>query len=224
MAVQYSDELERVMRDARNIMQDHARSIGELCMSWAALDYAIDRLFDPLLGCDKAVTASLTSSMEKMEARIAAIRRILVQEGISKAWSNWIDGLFRRILDEIAPIRNRYVHDRWQMKRGELQKIDKRASSKKLQAFQSNQLIFDTTKAIPTKDVDRLREYIDTVLWAIEIAAMDLEEWRTTKQMRPPREQWIPACKPRTRMDRFPIVIAWNGEQRLPFEYVTDPE
>lgn len=104
-----------------------------------------------------------------------------------------------------------------------MQRVEKRAQIAKSQSHQPSKLIFDTKRATPVAQVDRLRQYVDTVLWALEIMHDDLVRWRETGNMRQPRTEWIPAGKQRTRISHFPTVIVWDGEQPLPFDYVTDP-
>jgi hypothetical protein len=222
MVVTYSDELKKAMQKAEETMLSHARAIGELCISWAALDNAVDSLFEPLLSCDRGTAASVAAGMDKLEARIGIIRRLLIHQKLDGPWRDWVEGLFKRILEELAPLRNRYVHDQWTLRKGEPLKIDKRARVLKPQSRQPDQLIFDASNVTPTEAVDRLRAYVDTVLFALEFASGDLKRWRTTGRTPRPLSELIPACKPRTRLDHFPIILAWSGEQPLPFSFSTD--
>jgi hypothetical protein len=223
MVVQYSEEVQASIAKATNLMLDHARAIGELCMSWAALDNAIDELLIPLLDCDRGTIASLVSSMEKTEARVNAIKRIMVHADLDLDWREWVNSLLGRIMAELAPMRHRYVHDRWQFRRGEVQRIEKRALIRKAQSRQPDKLFFDATNVTPVADVDRIRAYVDTVLFGLEIAQDDLEWWRKTGRLRRPRELWIPLGRPKTRMAHFPTFVAWKEGQPPPFEFVTDP-
>lgn len=103
MAIQYSDEVIDALEKVTNLLHDHARSIGELCMSWAAMDNAIDDLLEPLLDCDRATIACLATSMEKTEARISTIKRLMVLSDISPDWRNWADMILNRITVELGP-------------------------------------------------------------------------------------------------------------------------
>lgn len=223
MVVQYSESLEKAMKEAQSAMLDHARAIGELCMSWAALDNAVDSLLEPLMNCDRAVAASIAAATDRLESRIGIIRRLLVYRELDGPWREWVEGLFKRITDELGPLRNRYVHDQWRLKSGTILKIDKRAAIRKPQSRQPDRLVYDTSDVTPTEAVDRLRTYIDTVLFAMQFAVTDLETWRTTGRKPLPLEQLLPANKPKSRMDHFPIILVWNGAQPLPFSFVTDP-
>jgi hypothetical protein len=223
MTVQYSEEVRRAIEQATATHHAHARAIGELCISWAALDHAIDELLEPLLNRDRQIIACISSSLDKLGPRVEISKRLIVHEGLSEQWQDWFSDIFSRITDEIAPLRNRYVHDRWRMKRGEMLRIDSRAVVKRVQAHQPKTLVLDAVHVTPVDEVDRLRANVETVTYAINIASYDLSCWRKTGQLRPLRTQLIPASKPRSRMDRFPVMIVWNGEQLPAYGYVTDP-
>lgn len=223
MVVQYSETLQEAIEKYAALARDHARAIGELCMSWAALDHSVDQLLEPLLNCDRAIVASVSSSVDRLEPRVDIAKRLIVHAEFGDPWQHWFFDIFARITDELGPLRNRYVHDRWRMRRGEMQRVVKRANVAKSQSREPKKLVFDSVHITPVAEVDRLRANIDTVTYAIEIASYDLEHWRKTGRLPRLRKLLIPASTLRTRMDRFPAMIVWNGEQLPPYEYVTDP-
>lgn len=223
MAIQYSAKAIEAMKKAEALVAEHSQAIGELCISWAALDHAIDKLLEPLLNLDRATVVSITSSLDRMEPRLQIAKKLLVQTGLSDQWQKWFHAVFTRVSDELAPLRNRYVHDRWHMRRGEMQRVERGGKVAIPQARQPRRLVFDSEHITPAAEVDRLRSNVDTVTYAIEIATYDLGKWRNSG--RPPRlrKLLIPASTRRTRMTRFPMLLVWNGEQLPPYEYVTDP-
>ena len=147
MVVQFSDAVEKAIEQAIERMRAHARAIGELCMSWAALEHAVDRLLEPLLDCDRGTAAAIASATDRLAARIDIIRRLLVHQELNGPWRDWIEKVLNRITNEVAPARNRCVHDRWRIQRGLIMKIDKRASIARPQSHHPQQLIFDTVPA-----------------------------------------------------------------------------
>lgn len=223
MATQFSAEMKREIEKNIAAHRDHARAIGELCISWAALDHAIDELLECLLNCDREIVVSISSSMDRLSPRVEIAKRLMVHLSLEEPWQQWFSKIFTRITEELGPLRNRYVHDRWKMKRGETWRIDSRAFVAKPQAHKPKQLYFDARHVTPATEVDRLRDNIDTVTYAIEIAVYDLRNWRKTGQLRPIRTQLAQASTPRSRMDRFPMLIVWNGEQLPPYDYIIDP-
>ena len=212
------------MDEAVAKVHDHARAIGELCMSWAALDSAIDELLEPLLNCDRTTAASISSSIDRLEPRVEIAKRMIVHADFGEDWQKWFFAIFQRITDELGPQRNRYVHDRWRMRRGEMQRIAKRAVIEKGQAYQALKLTFDHEHVTPVGEVDRVRSCVDTVTYAIELAANDLRDWRIKGRLRRLRTLLVPASKRRTRMDRFPTMLSLYEEPQSPYSYATDPE
>lgn len=222
MALRFSSELNLAIEKNIATQQEHARAIGELCIAWAALDHAVDQMLEPLLNCGRDIVACISSSMDRTGPRLEIAKRLVVHLNLDDTWQGWLTDIFSRITEELGPLRNRYVHDRWRMKRGEMWRIDSRAQVKKPQANQPKQLFFDSGEVTPVTEVDRLRANIETVTYAIEIATFDLRNWRKTGQLRPLRQQLVPASTRRSRMDHFPLMIIWDGEQLPAYNYEVD--
>lgn len=222
MALQYSESLAAALREVEDVMMDHARSIGELCMSWAVLDRSIDDIFGPLIQHDKGVVACLATSMEKPDARIAVIKRLFVHFDVEIEWRRWAESLFNRVVTELGPLRNRYVHDRWVLRNGEMETVDKRAKIRKVQSREPDKLVFDNSKVTTVDKVDRLRDYIDTVIVGLNFMQLDLEAWRNSGFSGLSHKFWPEFGRERTRLVRYPTLIVNPGRGGQSLEFVTD--
>lgn len=177
----------------------HALSIGNLCMTWAALDRILDDLFEPLLQCSSAQVASIITNLENVSARCDILKRLLVNEAPSEAYREWLTALLDRVSGELSPLRNRYVHDHWTVNNLEIVRTDKRAQIGKAQSRQPLTLRFDTRHVTDPKDVDNLTHRITLVLAMLAFAENDLRIWRHRGQPLEPHPEYIAASKPRAR-------------------------
>lgn len=105
----------------------HAMNLGQLCMSWAALDRVIDDLFEPLLDCSAAQVASIVTNVDNISARCDILKRFLHLEPVGDEFREWLVAVLNRVSNELAPLRNRYIHDHWSVKLDAIVRTDKRA-------------------------------------------------------------------------------------------------
>jgi hypothetical protein len=200
----------------------HVQSIGQLCITWAVLDSKVDELFEPLLQCSPAQVASLVTNVDTISARCDILRRLITLESPSPEYRKWVIALLNRVTGELAPLRNRYVHDNWSISHEAVVKIDKRAKIGKAQSRMDEELSFNTKEVTPTEVVDKLTGRVRLVFAMLHWAAYDLRHWRRTGQPLKPHPQYIEASKPNA---RWPTLQEAEAARRLgpkPSEYVFD--
>jgi hypothetical protein len=179
------------------VIQAHAQSIGNLCISFASLDRAISGLYAPLLQCSAAQAACIVD--ENISRRTAVAIKLLHLEPLDPDWVDWVSALLRRSDGELGAGRNRYIHDLWQIGQGGTVRVDPRAKLGRPQSHQRPTVQFDTVHPTAEHEIGRLGERVSTVATALAVAKIGLETWRQTGQ--PPQldPQWLPACKPQSR-------------------------
>lgn len=181
------------------MLRDHYLAIGGLCATWAVIDRQIDTLIGELLPAPMDKVASITTNMDTISARCEVAKRLIVLEYPHPQFRDWVLGLLQRVSGEIAPLRNRYVHDAWQIKEGVLLRHDKRASVKKPQAHQEPVLVFDISHVTDPGEVGRLDECARFVMTGLALAIQDLERWRKRGVAGEPLPDWLPMSLPRAR-------------------------
>lgn len=193
-----NEEIEATQEQWRR--QDrHALSIGRLCMTWAALDRTVDDLFEPILQCSAAQVASIITNIENISGRCDILKRLLVNDAPSEDYRVWLAGLLGRVSGELAPLRNRYVHDHWTVTNLEIVRLDKRAKIAKPQSRERDTLLFDTRHVTDPDDIDKLTARITLVLAMLAFAEYDLGVWRQTGLPLKPHPQYTEASKPNAR-------------------------
>lgn len=206
MAITYSDEVLAAMKQAQEDFQHHAELIGVLCISWAALDHALDPLFTHLLQCSEKQVACFAANIEQVGLRCEILKRLLIVEAPSQNWREWLTAILDRVSGELAPIRNRCIHDAWSRKDGKMTRTDRRLQIGKSQSRQPDTLIYNTEHVMPADQVERLLRQVEAVTGALEGANRDLRKWRETGQPVEPDPQLVPVCK---RTARY-----WTDQER----------
>ena len=176
-----------------------AHAIGSLCATWAVIDRALDQLLAALIPTTIDRVTCITTSASDVSSRCEMLTRLITLEHPTPAFRNWLISLLRRVSGEIGPLRNRYVHDAWAVRNGELLRYDRRAKIGKAQSHQEATLQFDLTHVTPFDEVQRVDERAKYVMTGLLFAEQDLTRWRKTKSGRDPLPEWLPMSKPNAR-------------------------
>jgi hypothetical protein len=174
-------------------VDNHAQEIGHLCITWASMDRMIDHLFRPLLGCSAEQVACIL--VENIDTRCTMLKRLLVVADVPTNWLEWIVALLNRASNELAPLRNRVVHDAWRISENKAMRIDKRAKIAKSQSRGKGQLSFDTEHPMEADEITLLDQKVSTVAIALRVAAIALDRWQIEGRFPELDPQWLPACK-----------------------------
>jgi hypothetical protein len=216
----------RVNEEATRMMwarqEAHAMSLGRLCIAWAVLDRTVDGIFKPMLNCSDAQVASIVTNIENISSRCDILKRLITDSKVPRAYAEWVIALLHRVSGELAPLRNRYVHDSWDITHEEVTKIDKRAKITKAQSRQPDQLLFDTKDVTPTTEVDKLIAKVTLVMAMLSFARFDLAHWQQTKLPIEPHPPYIEASKPRARYRMLQEHVEATRQGPLTSDYVYD--
>jgi len=215
--------LEAFLSSAEKLVGAHdaiAQSIGELALGWAALDTAVDELFEPLLECSEGQVACIL--VENIGTRCEMVKKLLHAEGLPPKWVTWVEALLNRSSRELAALRNRYIHDSWRITAEQSFRNDKRAKLGKSQSRQKRKLSFKTEHETSVKDIKRLTERVFTVSSALGVAAKGLRTWRVEGKRPRVLKQWLPAGKPGARMLNYQADTKALEKPLVPLQYEFD--
>lgn len=202
------------MDAAQKRIETLASSLGAFTLEWSYLDRKVDALMVPLLQCSQAQVAAIVANIENLSSRCEIIKRLAVLDSPSPKFRDWLIPLLDRVSGELAPRRNRYLHDNWVSFAANIYRVDKRAKIVKGQSREPPELIHDAFVPTTAEEVDRLTFTVTAVVGALDYAARTLQCWRDTGQPQEPDQQWLPVSKPNVRY-RTPQEQAEALEQGL---------
>jgi hypothetical protein len=186
-------------KEIHDQLDQHALSLGQLCMAWATLDGLIEALFEPLLACTPLQVSSILTNMDSIPSKCEVAKRLITNELPAGEYRDWVIAILARIVSEIAPLRNRYVHDHWEISQDGTVRIDKRAKIGKPQAHQATTLTFNSKHVAAPGEVDALRDKIGLMIVIISDVGRNLRAWRH-RGLPPVRDpQYREAHKPNAR-------------------------
>lgn len=161
------------------VFDAHCLTLGKLCVTWAFVDRQLNDLLRAMLGCSEGAAASVSTSADSVGARINIIRLLNGERPISPDWTSAFDTLLNSI-NNCAKLRNRFVHDRWELSDGGLVRIDRRARTKKPQSRKPIVLEFDTEYVTDPGEVENLITKVGKIIFALHCAIRDQEDWRSS--------------------------------------------
>lgn len=216
------DQVKRTLDKASAMLakrDEYAVAVGNLASAWAGLDHRVDELFEPLLNCSEEKVACIT--VENIATRCEMLKKLLHTERLPSKWTAWVEGLLNRTANELAPLRNRFIHDSWGMSKTGFLRIDKRAKVGKVQSRQRPKLTYKTEHPTSVEDVYKLTMCVGTVSFALWAATHTLRLWRLEGRRLRLSRQWLPASMPTARCSNMIV----NGSAphrpsvRLTYEY-----
>ena len=80
-----------------SVVDDYAYALGKLSMAWSALDHDLQETFQWLVGTDEKTAAIITTGLERVEARAAPIRKLVVSQDIQPELADFVGALMNRI-------------------------------------------------------------------------------------------------------------------------------
>jgi hypothetical protein len=118
---------------ATTISDTHCLALGRLCVAWAFVDRQLNDLIQYMIGCSDASAASIATVADGTASRCNLIKLLNHERPISEGWTAALHKLISEI-QEVAQVRNRYVHDRWELTDDSIVRIDRRAAARKGQS------------------------------------------------------------------------------------------
>jgi hypothetical protein len=176
----------------------HMLALGRLCITWAFLDRQLNDALTELLGCSAAQAACIANEATDVAERCRILKTLCYVDGPGGEWRETFERLLNRIENELAPLRNRYVHDYWKLTDEALERMDRRARLGKPQSFQEKQITFDTTHVTPHNEVGDFSVKVAIAMSGLHFALLDLTNWRAGSFPERPR------------------LLAWAQAEKLP--------
>ena len=152
-------------------------ALGRLCVVWAYIDRLLNDLIQAFLGCSHGQAAIIGTEADNASARCRMLQKLAVEASPDDEWRDLFLALMKRLLDEQGPKRNRYIHDYWTASNGSLERMDRRAAVKRLQARQPPQPVFNTWQVTPPEDVEHLSVDLTITALALQTAIKDVSAW-----------------------------------------------
>lgn len=164
------------------IFDAHCLALGRLCVSWSVVDRQLNDLLAAFTKASPAAVACITSSIDAVGSRCEMLRKLGYEDAVGDEWSTAFDKLMVRLSQDLAPQRNRYVHDYWSMTDGALRVLDRRARVGRGQSRESAKLTYDAEGVVPVDAVDRLCEEVGQMAFMLHAALRDVRDWRRSRQ------------------------------------------
>ena len=149
----------------QELVTKHAQAIGLLCIYTASLDNAIVRLIERLSGQTSDETACFVEAAIDISQRCGIAKRFVLAKVSEPAWRDCVVGILNLVENQIAPRRNRCVHDDWYISESQMVRVNTRVKIKTPQARQQPKLVFSESKVATVEEIHLVIEA------AIEAAA-----------------------------------------------------
>lgn len=95
-------------------LEHHATALGYVCFTYANLEATINDLVEALLSCGQdARRAVVDATGNSIETRCNLILKLASIDPPSCQWFDDLEALLTRVRSELAPERNRLIHDVW---------------------------------------------------------------------------------------------------------------
>lgn len=150
-----------------NPLDKHALALGHLCIQWGYLESYVDSfLFSLLLNIKDADVQSALGANMDFRNKLKAIKLLSFKLRRSDDWFEQLSTLINRIDNELAPARNRMIHDEWSIAvthpptTESIVRTTVRASLKRPQAFQPQRFSASETVTIKPSDIWKLVENV----------------------------------------------------------------
>jgi hypothetical protein len=198
----------------------HSEALGALCVAFSGLDWSITGLYEPLLQCSEAQAACIVD--ENISHRCAVAVKLLHLEELPAEFVDWASALLHRADGELGSLRNRYVHDAYQISAEGTLRIKRRAELGKPQSHQRRQVTYNTKHPTTVGEIEHVSQRVSTVGAALQAATCYLRTWRQSGQ--PPQldPQWLPASKPKARLLNYQANVEALEIPLVPLEYDFD--
>lgn len=153
----------------------HQLALGRLCWVWATLDRSVNEVLAVLLNIDAAGAACIGTELDNIAGRMRLLKKLVHTRNMPTWWLAMTLKVFNRIEVELAPLRNRCVHDSWAFSGDNLVRTDRRAFLKKLEAHSDNKLMFDIKHTMSEAEMDDLRLDSFIAIMALKGVCRDIE-------------------------------------------------
>jgi hypothetical protein len=202
------------------ISDAHAAALGHLCQGWAGLDSRVNQLFEPLLQCGSVQIACIVP--ENVGQRCEALKRLLHIEPLPDPLVTFAMALLDRVSNELAPLRNRLIHDGWSITKEKTSRIDKRAKLGRPQSRHRTTVIHGTRHPTELEEIRRVHERISTVQFGLWALIHVLHRWRSEGRIPELDAQWLPAATRLSRCVNCVVDPAFPDRPQHPLQFEFD--
>lgn len=158
---------DKIVEDIPKAINEHARAIGYVCILWAAMESRIDQLLAALTPIDHDKIGEIFSANVDLREKLEIIKSAAFVRKPNDAWFKAVEELANKVDNSLRSERNRYVHDAWLDKAGEIVRRTKQTTIKKPQAFK-RELVTFTDTPVPVEKI-----------WALCAAIREVEVMAT---------------------------------------------
>lgn len=182
-------------KDALDLMTE----LGRVSVFWGYLDRKINSCISMILRCDDAQTACISTQLDNVAARCRLL--ISLSHTLSIDREEWVEEfstILKTVTDQLAPRRNRYLHDQWITNEAGHQRVDRRAKLRKAAAGEYKGLQFDLTIPVTLEDISDLQNQILEAIVRLNMAVVDIEKFNdgapqtTLLLLDTPKIEWHP--------------------------------
>jgi hypothetical protein len=165
---------------ALDVIQRHAFAIGALCMYTAVLDRSLKRLIEHLLDDSEEVVACITAGSDAVSQRCELVKRLCYLRSPNKEWRECVVGIMNVLLTGLLPLRNRAVHDDWDVTGDELLQYHRKVAFKSPQSGKDPILSIATARVVSLPSIWEAVSVATDAVAHLTFLGLQLAHWRKT--------------------------------------------
>jgi hypothetical protein len=143
-------------------LDDHAKAIGYVCVSWTELERILEGVATHLLGLKIASDeARCVFANVDFRSLVEIVKALSALKPVSEAWFEAMERLLNSVDNVLRPRRNRVVHDWWHVHEdGVISRMHVRTKLKKDQSFKVKRLTTAEIADVPKEEVELIASEI----------------------------------------------------------------
>lgn len=143
-------------------LKEHAEAIGYVSINWTWMEQIIDATLAYLASIPPfSVEAHCITVNADVSDKIKTLRALATHRQISDQWLDQVMALLKSIDEDLRPMRNRVIHDLWQINRktGEVFKTYPRTIVKRPQSRQPMTLMTEEHTSMTAEEIRRIAQH-----------------------------------------------------------------
>jgi hypothetical protein len=132
----------------------YLRSLGRLCAAWSRLDRELNHAIAAVLKIDLAQAACIATEMNDVAPRCRLLKTLIYTIEAPDDWRQTTSQLLNIIQNNLAPERNRLIHDYFGTSEEQIKKTDRRVRLIKPESFAALKLDFDRDETVDKDTAD----------------------------------------------------------------------
>lgn len=150
--------------------------LGRIAVFWGYLDREINHCIASALICTPVQAAAIATELDNVAARCRlAISLTHTIECESQEWLSQVTNLFNHVANQLGPLRNRYMHDKWETSGDAHRRVDRRVRIRKEKSFSVPSIAFDNQIDVNLQELSTLQGRILTAIVRLTWVASDIE-------------------------------------------------